>query len=212
MSLITRLLNQCRHPRGWVGRFLAREMNRAHGPMTRWVLSHIPNQGVRRILDLGCGGGGALRRLASLVPDSEVHGIDYSVDSVRVASRVNSDLIAEGRAFVRHGSVSDLPYAEDQFDLVIAIESHYFWPNLARDLAEVRRVLKRGGRLILGGGVYLGGRHDARNRRLAAAGAMNCQTLGELAEILAAAGYSEVVAREDRRKGWFCVIGIKPEG
>jgi len=212
LSLISSLLSQSRQPHGRVGRFLAREMNRAHGPMTSWVCSSVPKGGLGRILDLGCGGGGAMRRLSSLAPDAELHGIDHSAESVRVASRVNGDLIAEGRAFVRQGSVSDLPYDGGCFDLALAIESHYFWPDLPADLAEVRRVLVAGGRLLLGGGVYLGGRFDARNRRLAAAGAMNCQSLSELEGIMAAAGYGEVAALENWRKGWFCVLGVKPAG
>jgi len=213
LGLISGLLNQSRQPRGRVGRFLAQAMNRAHAPMTSWVLSGVAEHGdMRRILDLGCGGGGAIRRLASLVPDAELHGVDHAAESIRVASRVNRDLIAEGRVFVRRGSVSDLPYESGHFDLALAIESHYFWPDLPTDLAEVRRVLRGGGRLSLGGGVYFDGRFDARNRRLAAIGAMNCQTLFELQEIVALAGYRDVVARENWRRGWFCVAGTNPTG
>ena len=45
-----------------------------------------------------------------------------------------------------------------------------------------------------------------------AAGAMNCQTLGELAEILAAAGDGEVVVHGNWRRGWFCTAGVNPVG
>jgi SAM-dependent methyltransferase len=206
LGLISGLLNQSRRPRGRVGRLLVREMNRAHAPMTSWILSSVSDYSdVRRVLDLGCGGGGAMKRLASLVPKVELHGVDHSAESIRVASRVNGDLIATGRVFVRQGSVSDLPYVNGYFDLALGIESHYFWPDLPLDLAEVRRVLRADGRLLLGGGVYFGGRFDTRNRRLAAIGTMNCQTLFELQEIVTLAGCSEVVARENWRRGWFCI-------
>jgi SAM-dependent methyltransferase len=209
MGLISLLLDQCRQPHGRVGRFMAREMNRAHGPMTAWVLTAVPTDGARRVLDLGCGGGGAIGRLAVLLPGAQLHGIDYSVESVLVAQRVNGSLVTQGRAFITRGSVSALPYDEGQFDLALAIESHYFWPDVPADLVHVRRVLSGGGRLIIGGGMYLGGRRDALNRRLALAGAMNCHTLRELAEILAGSGYSDIVTRENERKGWFCVAGTK---
>jgi len=213
LGIISRLLSQAGHPRGRVGRFVAREMNRKHAPLRSWVLSGVPEYGgVERILDLGCGGGGAIRRLASLAPEAEIHGVDSSADSIRVATRVNADLIAAGRVFVRQGTVSDLPYESGHFDLALATDSHYFWPDLPADLAEVQRVLKDGGVLLLGGAAYFGGRLDGLIRRFAAAGDMNCQTLPELEEVVARAGYTDVATREDWRKGWFCVVGTKPAG
>jgi len=192
---------------------MAREMNRKHAPLRSWVLSGVHEYGgFGRILDLGCGGGGAIVQLASLAPEAEIHGVDYSADSIRVASRVNADLIAAGRVFVRQGVVSDLPYDSGHFDLALATDSHYFWPDLPVDLAEVRRVLRGGGRLLLGGAAYFGGRLDGLIRRLATAGGMNCQTLSELEEIVARAGYTNVAMRENWHKGWFCVVGTKPAG
>jgi len=213
LGIVSRLLSQAKHPHGRVGRFMAREMNRKHAPLRSWVLSGVPEYGgVERILDLGCGGGATIGRLASLAPEAEIHGIDYSADSVRVASRVNADLIAARRVFVRQGAVSDLPYESGYFDLALATDSHYFWPDLPADLAEVRRVLKDGGVLLLGGAAYFGGRLDGLIRRFATAGGMNCQTLSELEEIVARAGYTGVTMREDWHKGWFRVVGTKPAG
>jgi SAM-dependent methyltransferase len=192
---------------------MAREMNRKHAPMRSWILSGVSEYGgFGRVLDLGCGGGGTIRRLASLAPEAEIHGIDCSADSIRVASRVNADLISAGRVFVCEGSVSDLPYESGYFDMALATDSHYFWPDLPTDLAEVRRVLRAGGTLLLGGAAYFGGRLDGLIRRFATAGGMNCQTLSELEEILARAGYDDVTARENWHKGWFCVVGAKPAG
>jgi SAM-dependent methyltransferase len=185
-------------------------MNRAHGPMTRWVLAEVPLSGVRRILDLGCGGGGAIKRLAALVPEAELQGIDYSMDSLAVARRVNRDLIEREKVLLCQGSVSELPHVDSYFDLALAMESIYFWPALGIDLTEIRRVLAPGARLVLGGGLYLGGRHDSRNRRLAAAGGMSCLSLAELAQTMRTAGYDEIVAEEEQRKGWFRVTGIHP--
>jgi hypothetical protein len=62
------------------------------------------------------------------------------------------------------------------------------------------------------GGEYFGGKHDARIKKLAANGRMNCQTLPELREIMYEAGYMGVVIHEEWNKGWFCVIGSKPLG
>jgi len=134
------------------------------------------------------------------------------VDSIRVASRVNSDLIAAGRVFLRQGAVSDLPYESGHFDVALATESHYFWPDLPADLAEVLRVLRAGGKLLLGDAAYLGGRFDGLIRWFATAGGMNCQALSELEKTVARVGYNDVASGENWHKGWFCVVGTKPAG
>jgi len=45
--------------------------------------------------------------------------------------------------------VSQLPFPDDKFDLVTAVETHYYWPDLVADLQEIRRVLKPGGEIVL---------------------------------------------------------------
>ncbi|UCF77783.1 MAG: class I SAM-dependent methyltransferase [Candidatus Eiseniibacteriota bacterium] len=209
MGLISRLLSQCRLPRGRFGLFLAREMNRAHGPMTRWVLSRIPVSDQRSVLDVGCGGGGTILKLSRLLPGAEIHGIDYSPVCVSTSFRTNRGLVEKKRAFVSRACVSHLPFREACFDLALAVESHYFWPDLLADIGEIRRVVRDGGILAIAGGVYFGGRSDHRNRKLASLGGMNCQTLAELSDTLSRAELVDVEVHENERKGWFCVTGRK---
>lgn len=211
MSLLSRLLGQCRRPRGAFGRFMARQMNRAHGPMTAWILSDLPMAGARDVLDVGCGGGGGVKQLADLAPEAVVRGVDYSPDSLQVAAGALGELIARGRVFLHQGSVSALPFDRDSFDLVVAIESHYFWPDIPADLAEVRRVLRPGARMVIGGGLYSGSRRDGLNRRLARSGAMHCLSLPELEGACGNAGFVEITSRENRHKGWFSVTGESPD-
>jgi SAM-dependent methyltransferase len=185
-------------------------MNRSHGPMTDWALSQLSIQGSRALLDIGCGGGGALLRLSELASGAELHGIDYSPQALRVAARTNRHLMEQGRVFLREANGSDLPYDDGRFDLVVAVNSHCFWSDLAAALREILRVLQPGGTVALAGGEYFGGKHDTRNRRLAANGRMNCQTLPELRDMLGEAGYSNTEIHEEWDKGWFCVVGRKP--
>ena len=210
MNPLDWLLSQAGRPRGWAGRLLVRGMNRAHGQMTDWALSQLSVQDSRALLDIGCGGGGALLRLSELAPQAELHGIDYSPQSLSVAACANRRPIEQGRVFLREADVSDLPYDDGRFDLVVAINSHCFWSDLAGDLREIMRALQPGGTVALAGGEYFGGKHDTRNRRLASNGRMNCQTLPELRDTLGEAGYSNTEIHEEWNKGWFCVVGRKP--
>ena len=149
MSLLSRLLNQCKRPRGAFGRLLARGMNSAHSPLTRWALGHIDVAGDAVALDIGCGGGRTVDRLAKMATDGQVVGLDYSEEAVTVSRRKNASHIRSGRVEIRHASVSSIPYEDEIFDLVTAVETLYFWPAPETDLLEVRRVLKPGGQLLI---------------------------------------------------------------
>lgn len=113
--------------------------------MTTWGLSHITVNNDFTILDVGCGGGKTVDTLASLAPQGRGFGIDYSAGSVAAARATNAARIADGRVDIQRGTVSHLPFAADTFDLVTASETHYYWPDLPRDVSEVQRVLKPGG-------------------------------------------------------------------
>ena len=210
MRIMSKVLRQCRKPTGWLGRQVARGMNVSHSKMTDWGLDHISIGARSIILDVGCGGGGTVRKLAKLTTEGRVYGIDYSEESVGVSKKINRHLIQTGRVDIRHGSVSRLPFSDDMFDLVTAVESHYFWPDLASDMKEVLRVLKRGGELIIICGVYRGGKYDDRNQKWLELGNMAYHSVSELGGILSTAGYSDVQVFEDYNRGWICGIGKKP--
>jgi ubiquinone/menaquinone biosynthesis C-methylase UbiE len=94
-------------------------------------------------MDVGCGGGRTLAKLGAKA--AQVYGIDYAAGSVATSHAHNKRMIAEGRVHVEQASVSRLPFADDKFDLVTAIETQYYWPNLRDDMKEIWRVLKPGG-------------------------------------------------------------------
>jgi 2-polyprenyl-3-methyl-5-hydroxy-6-metoxy-1,4-benzoquinol methylase len=53
-------------------------MNSSHSMLTDWGLEHFPIESHRAILDVGCGGGKTISRLASIAAQAKVYGIDYS--------------------------------------------------------------------------------------------------------------------------------------
>ena len=123
-------------------------MNLCHAPLTNWGLSLLDIQEGRTMLDIGCGGGATLRRLLKRSKGGMVYGIDISEESVAKARKVNAAVL-DKQVFVTQGSAEKLPYEDWKFDLVTAVETIYFWPNLPQCLQEVRRVLKPGGHLSI---------------------------------------------------------------
>ncbi|SPE23638.1 Methyltransferase type 11 [Candidatus Sulfotelmatomonas gaucii] len=203
--------NQCRKPDGWLGRWLLRNMNKRHSGVTDWGLSHvaIPRDGA--ILDVGCGGGRTIAKLAAASGSGMVYGIDHSADSVGMASKLNTKLVNSGRVVIRQGSVSQLPYANDKFDLVTAVETHFFWPDLANDVREVLRVVAPGGMFVMIAEVYKGANAAMSKmvEKYAPKTGMTLLSPDEHRDLLEDADFDEVQVFTDESKGWICVLGSK---
>jgi ubiquinone/menaquinone biosynthesis C-methylase UbiE len=94
-----------------------------------------------RFVDLGCGLGAALEHAAAT--GAQTSGIDPSTAMVKRASaRVP-------RADVRLGSAETIPFGDDRFTAALAVSTYHHWADPEAGLAEVRRVLAPGGRLLI---------------------------------------------------------------
>ena len=148
MGLLKKLFTNCACPQGRMGRAMLKFMNLCHAPLTNWGLKLVDIQDGWTMLDIGCGGGATLQRLLKRSKDVKVYGIDISEESVAKAKKVNAEVL-DKQVFVTQGSAEKLPYEDEKFDLVTAVETVYFWPHLPDCLKEVRRVLKQGGKFAI---------------------------------------------------------------
>lgn len=202
------LLYQMRRPSRWLGRVFARGMNKSHSRLTDWGLQHVAVSQDAVVLDVGCGGGRTIEKLAAVA--AEVYGIDYAHGSVAVARSVNARSIAAGRVDIQRGNISALPFADNTFDVVTAIETQYYWPDLDHDMREVCRVLKPGGIFAVIAETYKGGRTDKYQRPIMAL--LGSAHLGpdDQRQLFANVGYLDVQIFENQRRGWICATGRKP--
>ena len=100
----------------------------------------------RRVLDVGCGTGYLLRRLAREYPDCErFEGIDAAPSMIEAAEGGTDDI----RLNFRVGVAEQLPYPDESFDLVVSTTSFDHWSDQQKGLQECRRVLRTGGHLVL---------------------------------------------------------------
>ena len=223
MSAADKVIGQCRKPSGLFGRFVLWDMNRHHSKLTDWGFSHVAIKNTDTILDVGCGGGRTISKLAALATEGKIRGVDYSEDSVAAARRINARLIDPppprlrragiGRVEIQHGSVSQLPFADGSFDLVTAVETHLFWPDLPNDFREISRVLKPGGALLIVAEIYRGGKHLEGVRKTIfekhLAANMNLLTPDEHRALFTNADFSDIQIFEKLDKGWICGTGTK---
>jgi SAM-dependent methyltransferase len=141
--------------------------------------------GPRTILEIGCGTGAFAERLAAQHPDAALLATDQSPRFV--------ELTAARGVEARVADATHLPFEDDAFDLVAAMWMLYHVPDLDLALAEVRRVLRPGGRFLA---VTNGDEHVAALRRDGGGGPVVTQFSTQNGEA-ALRRHFEHVSRED---------------
>jgi ubiquinone/menaquinone biosynthesis C-methylase UbiE len=178
--------------------------------MTEWGLSHAAIGREFTILDVGCGGGSAIQNLAASASNGKVYGIDYADGSLAVSRAHNAHLIKAARVVIEKASVSHLPFPDNTFDLVTAIETQYYWPDLMGDMREILRVLKPAGKLVVIAEMYKGGRYDWLKWPVMWVLRSSHLSVSDHRELFNATGYLDVQIIEENHKGWICAIATKP--
>jgi ubiquinone/menaquinone biosynthesis C-methylase UbiE len=134
-------------PTGWLGAVVGMLMAIKNGERSEWVLSQLAIAPGERLLEVGYGPGVDVARAAAA--GASVAGIDASDVMLRQAVRRNSDAIREGRVDLRRGAMPHLPFGDRSFDKAYSINSYQFWPHKARAVAELRRVVRPGGLVVV---------------------------------------------------------------
>ena len=201
---------QMRKPARWLGIPFVWMMNRSHAALTEWALEAVVIEPTFTMLDIGCGGGATVKRLAMRAPRGRVYGVDYASGSVGVAKVVNAQLIHDNRVEIVQGSVSRLPFKTDSFDLAAAVETLYYWPDPVNDLREIRRVLKPGGTLVVVAETHGRSRHGALQRVAMKLMRSNNPSVDEERDALNAAGYVDIQMVEHPSNSWIRAAGRKP--
>jgi ubiquinone/menaquinone biosynthesis C-methylase UbiE len=144
------IARQSSRPRGMIGRLLGHVMAIETASLNSEALGLLALQPSDRVLEVGFGHGRTIRLAAAQVPQGFVAGVDVSGDMVRMARRRCLNLAGKGLVELMVGDSRRLPYADTSFDKVLCVHTIYFWEEPIKDLCEMFRVLRPGGRLVLG--------------------------------------------------------------
>ena len=213
--LADELMVNARKPVGELGSKLIDMMNENHEKLAIWAVSHLNISKADIILDVGCGGGVNVKRFLEMT-DGEVYGLDYSEVSVKKSSKLNRKAIDEKRCEIVKGSVSNMPFKDNTFDIVTSFESVYFWPDFLNDLKEVRRILKESGQIFIANeAMPIEG--DERQKELCELLDANIYSKEELNEFLHNAGFTNINCYTKESKdsftcdvaNWICILAQK---
>ncbi len=190
------LAKQFQKPSGILGKYISKKLLKMNAATNDWVIENCRIKPSDRILELGYGPGYAVEKIAPVLDTGKIYGIDFSKLMYKHASRRNREEIRAGKAELFTGSVDTLPFENDQFDLVFGVNIVYFWSDPAKEIREVLRVLKPGGRLLL----YHTDRESLRKIPVATEKVFTAYTAIELEALLSAHGFNKVRTESRREK------------
>ncbi|NOS67768.1 MAG: methyltransferase domain-containing protein [Candidatus Peribacteraceae bacterium] len=202
---IVELAKQLRKPDGAVGEEVGRTMAHFNASAVAFTIECLHIQPKDHILEIGFGPGEAIAEAVRLTPRGYVAGIDHSPVMLEMAKQRNHRALMQEHVELTLGDAQELPYADDSFDTVFAVNVFHFWPDPTRELVECRRVLKPGGRIafyLTHPSSWLPGIRDT--------GVFTSREADDVEKILLAAGFTNIETRatktEPDGKG-FVVMG-----
>jgi len=171
-------------------------------PVHDAVLARLQQLDPSVVVDLGCGTGQLTQRLVRTFPAATVIGIDVSDGMLaKAAARFGAD--GDGVDGLVRADAEQLPFAVSSVDVVVCTESFHWYPDQARALDELARVLRPGGRLLIASIAMMTGVGDRLLTRATAPGgsAVRAHPPHRLREMVARAGFEVTHQRRIPRLG-----------
>jgi len=142
------IAKQLSWPQGIGGWLIRAGMNRGNARLNQYAFDQLDLDPEDRVIEVGFGG--ALMMPQLLERASFVCGVDRSQDVVDVATRRFANAVHTKRAEFRVGTVEHLPLPGAAFTKALSVHTMYFWQSLEAGAAEIARVLRPRGKVVLG--------------------------------------------------------------
>jgi SAM-dependent methyltransferase len=139
--------NPFAHPSGWLGRIAGRIMLRTNKQDD--VVGVLDVQPGDDVLELGYGPGGLIRLLAERTDATSIRGVDPSPEIRDQASRHNRKAVRAGRVRLDLGTAERTGLPDASVDRVVSVNNIAIWPDLEAAVAELHRVVRPGGTVVI---------------------------------------------------------------
>ncbi|WP_455440468.1 class I SAM-dependent methyltransferase [Streptococcus parasanguinis] len=181
------LIKQSQKPSGLIGRVITKIWSFYFKKLSLWAIKQTTISDNYRILEIGYGGGSTIKNILALNKNLEIHGIDISKESYRTAQRVHSDSIRKGSVQLKIGNVENMPYQNNYFDRIFAIQTHIFWKDIKKSFQEVYRVMSSNSTLII-----------ASEKEKIHYHMTDYRTSHEFSQLLTSIGFSKIEEKQNR--------------
>ena len=149
MGLKQKLNKQFGKPDGNLGRFVGWLMSIKNRDRAKWTIEKLNFKPTDYILEIGYGSGASFKVVADQLTSGFIAGIDHSPIMLEQANKKNRKNIESKKAELKCGTVWDLDYPEEYFDIIFGSNVHFFWENPTKEFQKLYSFLKQDGRLIM---------------------------------------------------------------
>jgi len=143
------IASQLRKPDGELGKRIGEMMNKGNELMNMVSIEELDATAGDNILEIGMGNGHFVKNILDKNATSSYTGCDFSATMVKEAVLNNTDFVHHHRAVFTKADVNKLPYNDNRFNKVFTVNTIYFWDDPKVAINEIKRVLKKGGVLII---------------------------------------------------------------
>lgn len=207
MSFRTFFSKQARKPTGLWGRLImSRIFDQGNTVLNDFIRELLTLQEDDHVLEIGFGTGKLINEIARQTHRGLVEGIDLSSTMLEMAKERNKEYIAKGRVKVVLGDFDQMEYRDNDFDKICSANTIYFWPDAKYSVRKMERILRPGGKLILGfeDKAQLAKRPLNRN-------VFSIYDENEVAQLLTGAGFSDVAIKSKEMNSAIvhCAVAVK---
>jgi ubiquinone/menaquinone biosynthesis C-methylase UbiE len=151
MNYSTFFSKQARKPTGLFGRFfMSQVFETGNIELNNQMVETLSVEADDHILEIGFGTGELTRRIAGQLGTGTIEGADFSKTMFKIAKKKNRKYIADGRVKLHLGDFEELAFNDNCFDIVISVNTIYFWKRPDATIFKITKILKPGGKLIVG--------------------------------------------------------------
>ena len=151
MSFSDYFSKQARKPAGLFGRFFASLVfEKGNAEMNAFVQQTVAMGKDEHGLEIGFGTGLLMKVMADRLDGGCMEGVDFSEPMVALARKKNRMHIKAGKVKIHGGDFDEMPFDDNRFDIVFTVNTVYFWRRPVQVIAKIHRILKPGGRLVIG--------------------------------------------------------------
>jgi ubiquinone/menaquinone biosynthesis C-methylase UbiE len=199
---------QARKPSGLFGCWIApRIFEKGNTELNDFVFDTLSVGKQDRLLEIGFGTGLLMNKIARHLEEGLMEGIDFSKPMVDLAIKKNRRHIDGGKVRIHSGDFDAVFFEDGTYDTIFTVNTIYFWQNTAATLAKIHRLLKPGGKLVIG----FHAKHEMEQMPLHK-DVFRYYTPADMKDILSDRWHTrniQIMNRKGRGKTCYCAVAVK---